>query len=299
MRLWNYLACRLWRPRDYWHNRHFDGRYQAVEESPGRWAVTWKGGMVPTRTLAELAGLPHPPRCNIIASGPSLAMVRHPERLFNDFTICMNGSFRLAQQVNRTCDLYITSDGGFIRRRFGDFCEGLGVSNHLLIDHLMLFFLLERDPELAFRANAFLYDDPNRPYLSRGVERAAALSRMFKPGVDFIPNPRNGELLISRNPAVGISRTSSVVGTALQAAWMMGFKEVRLYGMDLGGPARFYAEGAKAEPTRLERDYEEFLLPWFKEFASKCCGPDFRVFNCSETSRLPAEVLPKLDPNAD
>jgi KDO transferase-3 len=103
---------------------------------------------------------------------------------------------------------------------------------------------------------------------------------------------------MSLSPAVGIARATSVACAALQVAWLMRFNEVRIYGMDLGGPARFYAEGAQAEPSGLDQAYETALLPWFKEFAARCCGPEFRVFNCSDSSRLPADVLPRRDPNA-
>src|SRR6188768_1445329 len=83
MRIWNYLACRLWRPRDYWHNRHFDSRYSANEKSPGAWDAKWRSHNVPTRSLHELVQTPHPVVCHIIASGPSLASLREPSRLFN------------------------------------------------------------------------------------------------------------------------------------------------------------------------------------------------------------------------
>lgn len=297
MRFWNYLACRLWRPRDYWHNRHFDGRYRAEEREPGVWSVNWKHAPVPVRPLAELARLPHPPVCHIIASGPSLAAVKDPARLFNDFTICMNGSFRFAQKAGKPCDLFVTFDAGFIRRRFADFKEAVPWSKHMLLDHLMLFLIANQDAKLARQLNPFLYDDPNRPFMARAEERAALIAQRFKAGTDYIANPANGHVWITRSPAVGAASDTSVVCLALQAAWLMGFREVRIYGMDLGGPARFYQEQGKVEPTRLDDYYESHLLPWFKAFAANFCGPDFRVFNCSDSSRLPADVLPRRDPN--
>jgi hypothetical protein len=298
MRFWNYLACRLWQPRDYWHNRHFDGRYRAEASPRGAWSVSWRGEPVVTHSLEELAGEPHPPVCHIIASGPSLASVRSPGRLFDGFTVCLNGSFRFAQQAGKVADLYLTNDGGFIRRRWADFRNGAIGSRRVLLDHLMLFFLLRQDASLARQLSLFLYDDPNRPYLARSEERAAALAREYAAGKDFIQGRRAGTVRISRHPGVGIARSSSVVCSALQMAWLMKFREVRIYGMDLGGDERFYAEGSRPEPSRLDRDYEEELLPWFREFAAHCCGPEFRVLNCAPNSRLPDEVFPRVDPNA-
>lgn len=260
--------------------------------------MSWRGEPVVTHSLAELAKEAHPPVCHIIASGPSLATVQHPTRLFDGFTVCLNGSFRFAQQAGKVADLYMTNDGGFIRRRWSDFHDGALVARWVLLDHLMLFFLLRQDAAFARRLKLFLYDDPNRPYLSQGAKRAVALARDFVVEQDYIPDPRDGKVHISRHPGVGIARSSSVVCSALQMAWLMKFREVRIYGMDLGGDGRFYAEGGKKEPSRLDQDYEEELLPWFRAFSTRCCGPEFRVLNCSPNSRLPDEIFPRVDPNA-
>jgi hypothetical protein len=297
MRFWNYLACRLLRPRDYWHNRHFDARYQVQEEFPGKWRAQWKRQLTNTRSLADLVRLSHSPICHIFASGPSLSTLREPARLFNDFTICMNGSYRVAVNVGKPCNLFVTFDPGFVRRRFADFKEALPLAQNLLIDHLVFFLVFSQDPELGFRLNPFLYDDPNRPYLSRAVEKLVQLRANYHEGKDFVPDGRPTGEIISKSPKIGLGSSASVVCLALQAAWLMGFKEVRIYGMDLGGPTRFYKEAGKVEKVSLDVSYESHLLPWFTSFSKNFCGPDFRVFNCSESSRLPSEILPKLDPN--
>lgn len=298
MRIWNYLACRLWRPRDYWHNRHFDSRYSATERSPGAWDAKWRGHNVPTRSLHELVQTPHPSVCHIIASGPSLASLREPIRLFNDFTICMNGSYRVAEKVGRPCSLFVTFDAGFIRRRFMDFKEAVPWAQQILIDHLVFFLILSQDTKLASQLNPFLYNDPNRPFKDRTATRLAQLRNEYIEGRDFVADGRPTGEVISKSPKIGLGSSASVVCLALQAAWLMGFKEVRIYGMDLGGSARFYQEKGRIEGTRLDTTYESHLLPWFTAFAANFCGPDFRVFNCSEISRLPANIIPRLDPNA-
>lgn len=297
MSVWNHLACRFWHPRDYWHNRHFDGRYQAELRAPGDWSVRWRGKPVATQSLGALERLPHGEVCHIIASGPSLAELREPARLFNDFTICLNGSFRVAQQVGRPCDLFVTFDAGFIRRRFGDFQAAVPWSKHFLLDHLMFYLIHRQNQMLASQLNPFLYDDANRPFRARSKERTAQLAREFRLGGDFLVNPADGRAWMSRSASVGLVSGASVVCLALQAAWLMRFREVRIYGMDLGGPGRFYAERGKREPMRLATDFED-LRHWFAAFAASYCGPEFRVFNCSSTSRLPVEILPRRDANA-
>lgn len=298
MRLWNYLACRLRHPRDYWHNRHFDTRYRATEGEPGHWAVSWRNVPVRCRPLPELVRQPHPPVCHIFASGPSLAALREPARLFKDFTICLNGSYRVAEQAGQPCDLFVTFDAGFIRRRFEDFKRARPWARTVVIDHLVFFLTLSQDASLGRSLNPFLYNDANRPYLGRAVEKARQLQTHFRSGQDYVSDGREAGGIISRSAQIGLASNASVVCLALQVAWLMGFREVRIYGMDLGGPARFYSEAARTEPTKLDESYESHLLPWFRSFAANFCGPAFRVFNCSATSRLPADILPRLDPNA-
>jgi len=75
-----------------------------------------------------------------------------------------------------------------------------------------------------------------------------------------------------------------------------GFSQVFVVGMDLDpSKGRFYEQGGDAVPSRLDGDYEDYILPCFERMAQRVVNPDFRVYNLSLDSRLPSSVIPKLN----
>jgi KDO transferase-3 len=83
---------------------------------------------------------------------------------------------------------------------------------------------------------------------------------------------------------------------ALQLAYHLGFSKVFLVGVDMNAqPGRFYEQGEAALPTRLDEDYEDYILPSFELLAEQVVGPAFQVFNLSQTSRLPGDLVPVID----
>ena len=78
-------------------------------------------------------------------------------------------------------------------------------------------------------------------------------------------------------------------------AYHLGFSRVFVVGMDLdSSKGRFYEQGDAAVPSRLDGDYEDYILPCFELMAQRVVNPGFRVYKLSLESRLPSSVLPKL-----
>ena len=66
--------------------------------------------------------------------------------------------------------------------------------------------------------------------------------------------------------------------------------------MDLDSSlGRFYEQGGEAVRSRLDGDYEDYILPCFQLMAERVVNPSFRVYNLSPNSRLPSSVIPKLE----
>ena len=59
-------------------------------------------------------------------------------------------------------------------------------------------------------------------------------------------------------------------------------------------PGRFYEQGDAALPSRLDEDYDDYILPSFELVAERVVGPHFRVFGLSQSSRLPERLVPRL-----
>ena len=67
--------------------------------------------------------------------------------------------------------------------------------------------------------------------------------------------------------------------------------------MDLnykGPQSRAYDEGTNARPTKIERDFEPFIVPAFQILQQVTQHQDLEVFNLSSKSRLTEEVMPRL-----
>jgi Kdo-III transferase WaaZ len=100
----------------------------------------------------------------------------------------------------------------------------------------------------------------------------------------------------SRNLEKGYFSSRTIPYAGIQLAYHLGFNRVFVVGMDLNSSlGRFYEQGCEAVRSRLDGDYEHYILPCFELMAERVINPDFRVFNLSPNSRLPASVVPKLD----
>jgi len=94
---------RLFARRRWWHNRVFSSEQSIVQTADG-FLVTWRGkGRVSARRIDRLR--PVGSRAVILASGPSVARLEQPERLFQLPVACVNGSVSLPRKL--ACDARI------------------------------------------------------------------------------------------------------------------------------------------------------------------------------------------------
>jgi KDO transferase-3 len=158
----------------------------------------------------------------------------------------------------------------------------------------------EREPALLGCAHLFLLTEMNAAY---GVaKRAPAAFDAWAEGEEGLhlhPRARltGGRVGFSKRLDKGVFTGQTVVFAALQVSYALGFRRVFILGMDLGAGgsyARFYERGTSAARTRLDRDFEPYILPAF-ELARQVCEPQgLEIYNLSLASRLPAAVIPKL-----
>lgn len=83
---------------------------------------------------------------------------------------------------------------------------------------------------------------------------------------------------------------------ALQLSYHLGFSQVFLVGFDMNqSVGRFYESSSdKCSPCGLDQHYESRILPSLELMSKQVVGSDFQVFNVSDSSRVPHEVIPKL-----
>lgn len=240
----------------------------------------------------------------MVASGPSaenfsIARYAHVPML------AMNGSINKFLNTDISPLIYICDDDGFARNRSDCIQHAVGQSRNVALSEDVLREFLERGGRIPLEKPFFLLRRVNRfpgeKFLS---DRQYAYSVRHDGDIacDFsIFRQRPNRIGFSRNMSKGYFNARTIAYAALQIACHIGAHRAFLVGVDLQSSAgRFYekwryADTRPAEKSRLDKDYPGHILPCFQLMSRRVAGKGFDVFNLSQASRLPAEVVPKID----
>lgn len=160
--------------------------------------------------------------------------------------------------------------------------------------------ICERERELLQKPNIYLIETVNRFYGQPRLDRKAFLQGAQRDDDFVLPNPpddRGDRIGFSKNLRKGFFAASTVPYCATQVAFYLGFRRIFILGMDLdySGPnPRFYESAAQMQPTRISQRYEPLIKPSFEVLRDVCAREDLKVFNLSSTSRLPADIIPRM-----
>lgn len=287
------IYIRLCKPRAYWHNRKFHPSLDIVHETPKMYNIFWKGKCITQATAASAVDEQHRV-CNIIGSGPSIRSIKSPRLLFNHKTICVNGSFIIARKVGANPDYYMVSDKGFIRRNFDLFRSAALRSRAVVLNATTVNALCEVDPSLLKELSVIYVEDLKHPFKKLRLKKAQ--DRMQKIFEGSLINHRRYNVAFSKDLSLGVFPSGTVVYEAAQFAYGIGFKELRIFGMDLSAAGRFYPEDVP-EPSVLSESYESGIKPAFELLKQYVTEEQLAIYNCSPRSRLPDTIIQKIDPN--
>jgi hypothetical protein len=261
---WLYL--RLAGGRSNWHNRHFPPSFEVacdhasiqLECRGHRMQAAWFSSLTGTKTG----------RCHIVLSGPSIKTIKKPSLLGSKYSIWVNNSPVLAIEAGVRPSLYLVCDRGYVKRQLASFQKFSALSDACLNPFCVPHELLLRADCVAHKT--YLFDDPAIPLRRQKRDDGPVTLNCIKGG-----------------HSVGV--------TALRAAMQMGFGEILLFGLDLGGQARFYDE-AHPEPSNLQRQHA-IICAEFTAVADEAHAAGVKIMNCSPQSRLSDEIFEKCDPN--
>ncbi|MGE8065601.1 lipopolysaccharide biosynthesis protein [Pseudomonas sp. NPDC089569] len=221
----------------------------------------------------------------IIASGASAR--DFPLHKYADVPmITMNGAISKFAGTGITPFFYVCTDQGFSQQQPELFTEAMRLCKRVAlwerhVWHTTLkprgeLYYLRRAPKLGWRD--LLKTDKD-------------LVRCRKLG-----NGRNRTLGFSRNLKRGFFDARTVAYLALQLAYHVGFTRVFLVGVDLDPLAgRFYEKsGSFVSPCVLDDHFHTRILPSFEILARSVMNEDFRVYNLSNSSRIPVNLVPRV-----
>lgn len=286
---WRHRLYRLgiaWRGPACWHWRYYGWDYRAARESHG-WRILALGR---ERHYADLsAWQPAGGTVHIVLSGPSLASLSEPARLGQAPTLAVNGSYRVLANAGLRADLYLVSDVGYVRRQWDAFVEGVRNARVLAVDHRVLLEVLRRDATVLESVEVRVFDLLSRPY----ARSAHWWRELPQPSV----SASGREACFSMNSHFGFHPSCTVAYLALQIAAAQSPRRVVMFGLDLRGGSRYYAE-PQAEKSMLDQDYERCIEPHFRLASQVLRHAGIEVINASEHSRLPDDIFVRRAPDA-
>lgn len=212
----------------------------------------------------------------IVASGPSVESFPL-QRYANYPMLAMNGSISCFAAAGVAPYFYLCDDSSFVRNRLP-----------LLLQAL--------EGRMVYR-----FERVNRPPEDGEAMTDRQFARLAKRDPELECNfswfrQKPNRIGFSRNLDKGYYSSRTIPYAGIQLAYHLGFSQVFLVGVDLdSSKGRFYEQGGDAVRSRLDGDYDDYILPCFELLSERVISADFQVYNLSLQSKLPARVVPKLD----
>jgi len=234
--------------------------------------------------------------CFIVATGPSLQNI--DLRFIKEFdTISLNGAIRkfneakfspthavaVDRRIFERCPEFITES---IQSGANCFFSPVGISR------ICEYQLGELDRCYLLESITKKYDRPRIP-THEFYEACAANPKIYIPDN---PEERSGGTIgFSNDASAGFFSFKTVAGWAVQLAVWMGYRDIFIIGMDLGGTGmkHFYENEQNKAPDFL-KDYDPYIKVSFEQVRRAGNKLGFSVYNLSDKSTLPNDIIPKL-----
>ena len=270
------------------------------DELRGAHDITWKGKRIGIARPLSMLPVADQRDCYIIASGPSLADF-DLSRLRGQICFGVNGSIVKTTECGLSVSYFVVTDKNFARDRFELVRQGIASGANCIFGFRVLNEIAEREPDLLASERLFLIQEINARYGTAKLDPTAFDAWAEGEAGLFLHESgrlKRGWVGFSRAIDKGVFTGQTVVYSALQVACALGFRQVFILGMDLGGTgtlARFYESGGNVAGSRLDEDFEPYIVPSF-ELARRLTGTmGVELYNVSPRSRLSDATIRKID----
>lgn len=300
-RRWVYKVYRACLPRAYKHLASVGPRFHLEGTSPDLdRAILYDGRVLGhTQSLARVQGRHRGKACFLLGTGPSINAL--DLSLLRDLPLMgVNGAIAVMQRHQLRPSHYAVTDLDFFENRFSMIREVIRSDADCFFSAGGLRVIAEKEPSLLGSNKLYLSEVVNRPYGKPRLpqEEFIAWAR-DEPNLVLPIRPREDDSRVgwSHDLRHGVFCSRTILFRALQIAAFLGYARLYVLGMDLnykGPEARAYEEGKEARPTKIERDFDPFILPAFQVLKGEIEAGRLTVFNLSAQSRLPENVLPRL-----
>ncbi|MDG1582587.1 lipopolysaccharide core biosynthesis protein [Pseudomonas sp. GOM6] len=234
----------------------------------------------------------------LVASGPSVAQFQMSR--YRDWPmLAMNGSIQRFLQEEVSPLFYLCDDKGFAQAKAGAVADGIRHARYAALGFSCLEQMARHSPDVLGEGELMLLERANRMHGQVELsDRMFAWRNRHNPDMvvhwSLLHQKRN-RIGFSRDLSQGYFNGRTIPYAALQLACHLGFSRVFMVGVDMNpAQGRFY-EPKGVVPSRLDDDWDDYILPSFELLGGKVLGPHFQVFNLSKQSRIPERLVPKLD----
>lgn len=260
---------------------------------PQQWEIYWRGTKlgetIPFPKVSEHSSL------WILATGPSIKPLEL-DKLRDLPVMGVNGAIAVCHQHKITPLYYVITDRDFFKNRMDLVREAVNSGAHCFFSFDGISHICQQQPELLKTGKISLLETVNRYYATPKLPLCQLQPILTNDPDIVIPNVFSKEIGWSNAPAKGVFTAKTVAYIACQIAASLSPQNIFILGMDLtsdkSAPNRAYDEGKNAQPTSLQADYPNFILPSFQLI------PDLnlssKIWNLSLDSRLPTGILPKI-----
>ncbi len=263
----------------------------------GKTIIWRKQNIAKTRPLKEIINTQQG-SCFIIGSGPSINEFDF-SALKNKTLFGVNGSINILKPYNLKPDYYAITDPDFFEHR-------IDLVRDIILSKTTCFFsysgisrICDYSPELLHSSEIYLTEIINRHFSFPRLEQSAFFKKaQSNPNIILPSVSRNDDNIVgfSKDISDGIFCSRTILYRAIQIAYSIGYRRIYLLGMDLGyqDKPRFYSEGISSRPSKLEKDYTPYILPSFKVVSELMRMHEIEIYNVSDKSRLPANIIPRI-----
>ncbi len=259
--------------------------------------ILWKGS-----SLGELSSVvslkqKYSGSCFIVATGPSLADIDLC-RIKNYDTISLNGAIKKFTEAGFAPTHAMAVDRRIFERCPEFIAESIESGANCFFSPVGVSRICEQGMKLPEQGKFYLLESIAKKYDQPLLSEKVFLSRCKNnPMVYLSPEypEGSGTIGFSGDAEAGFFSFKTVAGWAVQLAVWMGYKNIFILGMDLGGTGmtHFYENENNKKPDFL-RDYDPYIRVSFEQTRRAMNELDFNVYNLSEQSTLSEKIIPKL-----
>lgn len=277
------------------HHYQCDPRFN-IARGDSEHEVLWDGKKIGTVGHIKSLKQHFNGSCFVIASGPSLNEVDLADlQGFNTLSLnCAIKKFTASQQAPTHC---VIVDRRIFENNWDCVEASIRSGANCFFSYVGLSRICERAPELLTQGNIYLVESLGR-FFGQPRPDLEGFLQQYQHDPDLFMDETiatNGVIGFSLNAEKGFFSGKTVATWGVQIVNYLGYEKQFIAGMDLGGTGKrhFYGASTNKIPDFLA-DYEPYIKRCFEQTRRAADTGLFSIYNLSEHSTLPHEIIPKI-----